>query len=33
MLRHPALRSLRAERASARVADESWPAGAIPGTR
>ena len=33
MLRHPALRSLRAEQATARGADESWPTGAIPGTR
>jgi aminoglycoside phosphotransferase (APT) family kinase protein len=33
MLRHPALRSLRPERASERGAGESWPAGAIPGTR
>jgi hypothetical protein len=33
MLRHPALRSLRAEQATARAADESWPTGAIPGTR
>jgi hypothetical protein len=33
MLRHPHLRSLRPDRASARDADESWPTGAIPGTR
>jgi hypothetical protein len=33
MLRHPPLRSLRPDRASARVAEETWPAGAIPGTR
>jgi aminoglycoside phosphotransferase (APT) family kinase protein len=33
MLRHPALRSLRADQATARTADESWPTGAIPGTR
>lgn len=33
MLRHPALRSLRPERGAARAADESWPSGAIPGTR
>jgi hypothetical protein len=33
MLRHPPLRSLRPERASARVVDDTWPAGAIPGTR
>jgi hypothetical protein len=33
MLRHPPLRSLRPDRATARVAEESWPAGAIPGTR
>ena len=33
MLRHPALRSLRPERATARGDDESWPTGAIPGTR
>ncbi len=33
MLRHPHLRSLRPGRATARGADESWPAGAIPGTR
>jgi hypothetical protein len=33
MLRHPRLRSLRPDRASARGADESWPTGAIPGTR
>jgi hypothetical protein len=33
MLRHPHLRSLRPDRASARGADESWPTGAIPGTR
>ena len=33
MLRHPRLRSLRPDRATARVAEESWPAGAIPGTR
>ena len=33
MLRHPALRSLRPEHATDRVAGESWPTGAIPGTR
>jgi hypothetical protein len=33
MLRHPALRSLRPQRATARGAHESWPTGAIPGTR
>ncbi len=33
MLRHPVLRSLRADHATARAADESWPTGAIPGTR
>jgi aminoglycoside phosphotransferase len=33
MLRHPALRSLRPGRSTARAADESWPTGAIPGTR
>jgi hypothetical protein len=33
MLRHPPLRSLRSERATARASDESWPTGAIPGTR
>jgi aminoglycoside phosphotransferase (APT) family kinase protein len=33
MLRHPALRSLRPGRATARGQDESWPTGAIPGTR
>jgi hypothetical protein len=33
MLRHPHLRSLRPDRASARGEDESWPTGAIPGTR
>ena len=33
MLRHPPLRSLRPDRASQRVAEETWPAGAIPGTR
>jgi hypothetical protein len=33
MLRHPALRSIRPERAAARGDDESWPTGAIPGTR
>ena len=32
MLRHPRLRSLRPDRTTARGADESWPAGAIPGT-
>jgi aminoglycoside phosphotransferase (APT) family kinase protein len=32
MLRHPRLRSLRAERRAERVADDGWPAGAIPGT-
>jgi hypothetical protein len=29
----PWLRSLRPDRASARASEESWPAGAIPGTR
>ena len=33
MLRHPALRSIRPGRSRARGADESWPTGAIPGTR
>jgi aminoglycoside phosphotransferase (APT) family kinase protein len=33
MLRHPALRSVRPDRATARGVDESWPTGAIPGTR
>ncbi len=33
LLRHPPLRSLRPDRATARADDESWPAGAIPGTR
>ncbi|HEY3672339.1 MAG TPA: phosphotransferase [Acidimicrobiia bacterium] len=33
MLRHPALRSLRSDQATDRAADESWPTGAIPGTR
>jgi hypothetical protein len=33
MLRHPPLRSLRPDRASARVVEDTWPAGAIPGTR
>jgi aminoglycoside phosphotransferase (APT) family kinase protein len=33
MLRHPVLRSLRPERSGARARDESWPTGAIPGTR
>jgi hypothetical protein len=33
MLRHPALRSIRPGRSHARGADESWPTGAIPGTR
>jgi len=33
MLRHPVLRSLRRERATARGNDEGWPTGAIPGTR
>ena len=33
MLRHPALRSLRPERATDRANDESWPTGGIPGTR
>ena len=32
MVRHPRLRSLRPGRSTARGADESWPAGAIPGT-
>jgi len=33
MLRHPPLRSLRPDRSTARGAEESWPTGAIPGTR
>jgi Phosphotransferase enzyme family len=33
MLRHPRLRSLRPDHTSPRAAEESWPAGAIPGTR
>jgi hypothetical protein len=33
MLRHPALRSLRADRPSARTENDGWPPGAIPGTR
>src|SRR5215207_8937865 len=33
MLRHPALRSLRPDRSTARASGESWPTGAIPGTR
>jgi aminoglycoside phosphotransferase (APT) family kinase protein len=33
MLRHPRLRSLRPGERGARAADESWPSGAIPGTR
>jgi hypothetical protein len=33
MLRHPALRSLRPGRAMDSRAHESWPTGAIPGTR
>jgi aminoglycoside phosphotransferase (APT) family kinase protein len=33
MLRHPALRSLRTERSTARGDDETWPTGALPGTR
>jgi hypothetical protein len=33
MLRHPPLRSLRSDRATARGDAESWPTGAIPGTR
>ncbi len=32
MVRHPRLRSLRADRPSVRVADDGWPAGSIPGT-
>jgi hypothetical protein len=32
IVRHPRLRSLRADRPSVRVAGDSWPAGAIPGT-
>jgi hypothetical protein len=32
MLRHPRLRSLRADRRSARDPNDGWPAGAIPGT-
>jgi hypothetical protein len=33
MLRHPRLRSLRADRATVRDPGDGWPAGAIPGTR
>ena len=33
ILRHPLLRSLRADRPSVRRDDDGWPAGAIPGTR
>jgi aminoglycoside phosphotransferase (APT) family kinase protein len=33
ILRHPRLRSLRADRPPVRVAEDGWPAGAIPGTR
>jgi aminoglycoside phosphotransferase (APT) family kinase protein len=32
LVRHPRLRSLRADRSVARGADDGWPAGAIPGT-
>jgi hypothetical protein len=32
MLRHPRLRSLRADRPSVRDVNDGWPAGAIPGT-
>jgi aminoglycoside phosphotransferase (APT) family kinase protein len=32
MVRHPRLRSLRPDRSSVRGADDTWPAGAIPGT-
>jgi len=32
IVRHPRLRSLRADRPSVRDADDGWPAGAIPGT-
>ncbi len=32
MLRHPRLRSLRAERPTVRDPNDGWPAGAIPGT-
>jgi Phosphotransferase enzyme family len=32
MLRHPRLRSLRADRPTARDPNDGWPAGAIPGT-
>jgi hypothetical protein len=33
MLRHPRLRSLRADRAFVPAPNDGWPAGAIPGTR
>ena len=33
LVRHPRLGSLRPGRSSARLADDTWPAGAIPGTR
>ncbi len=33
MLRHPALRSLRPGREAERGVEETWPSGAIPGTR
>jgi hypothetical protein len=33
MVLHRALRSIRPARAAARGDDESWPTGAIPGTR
>ena len=33
MLRHPRLRSLRADRPTRRDPNDGWPAGAIPGTR
>ena len=32
MLRHPKLRSLRADRLTVRDPDDGWPGGAIPGT-
>jgi hypothetical protein len=32
MLRHPHLRSLRADRPTVRDPNDGWPAGAIPGT-
>jgi aminoglycoside phosphotransferase (APT) family kinase protein len=33
MLRHPRLRSVRADRPTVRDTNDGWPAGAIPGTR